>query len=351
MDYAGIDARNLRFPVNRPLTEAERKEQLDPTRSTGVAPRIGLSLIKFNSTYIELVDRWYPVKGFNVWLSIMGALAFVPTSLYMIVKLIILGEPFAEDERWILWCFWAVIVPLSLFILGGIVWLFRSECFRWTHYPMRVDRRSRQIHFFRQDGTVATGAWDRLFFFIGESTTPPIGRTNDLRVHFLSDDGATVVETFSLGYEFMGGRQDLLGIWEFIREYMESSEAKLTGLSRMAPIYMPIHDRKEGFVFGVVRTFANFSRWPWLHLVFSLPYSFIGMARWLAMTTSRIPVWPAGVNASSAIKEDDPHRRDWRDNPPLGFVDDKWPLICTAIGVLTAIWILYAIKQALDLRY
>jgi len=49
--------------------------QLDPTRSTGVAPRIGLSLVKFNSTYIELVDRWCPVKGFNVWLSVMEALA------------------------------------------------------------------------------------------------------------------------------------------------------------------------------------------------------------------------------------------------------------------------------------
>lgn len=81
MDYAGIDARNLRFPVNRPLTQAERMAQLDPTRSTGVAPRIGLSLVKFNSTRIELVDRWYPVKGFNVWLSVMEALALRGYSL------------------------------------------------------------------------------------------------------------------------------------------------------------------------------------------------------------------------------------------------------------------------------
>lgn len=42
---------------------------------------------------------------------------------------IILGEPFQEDERWILWCFWIVTVPLSIFIIGGIVWLLRSECF------------------------------------------------------------------------------------------------------------------------------------------------------------------------------------------------------------------------------
>lgn len=328
MDYAGINARNLRFPVNRPLTEAERNEQLDPTRSTGVAPRIGLSLVKFNSTYIELVDRWYPVKGFNVWLSVMGALAFAPTSLYLLINLIILGEPFREDERWILWCFWIVIVALSIFIIGGIVWLFRSECFRWTHYPMRVDRRSRQIHFFRQDGTAATGAWDRLFFLIGESTTPPIGKTNDLRVHILSEDGATVAETFSLGYEYLGERQDLLGIWEFIRQYMQGSEDD----------------------FGVIRTFATFARFPLLQLVFSFPYSFIAMGRWLAMATSRVPRWPAEIEEVSMVGDQDRCRRDWRDNPPLGFMDKTWPLICTAVGVLTATWILYVIEQALALR-
>jgi len=350
MDYAGINARNLRFPVNRRLTEAERKEQLDPTRSTGVAPRIGLSLVKFNSTYIELVDRWYPVKGFNVWLSVMGALAFAPTSLYLLINLIILGEPFREDERWILWCFWIVIVPASIFIIGGIVWLFRSECFRWTHYPMRVDRRSRQIHFFRQDGTVATGAWDRLFFLIGESTTPPIGKTNDLRVHILSEDGATVTDTFSLGYEYLGERQDLLGIWEFIRQYMQGSEDDLAALCAMAPIYMPVHDRKEGFVFGVIRTFATFARFPLLQLVFSFPYSFIAMGRWLAMATSQVPRWPAEIEAASMVGDQDRCRRDWRDDPPLGFMDKTWPLICTAVGMLTATWILYVIEQALALR-
>jgi len=350
MDYAGIDARNLRFPVNRPLTEAERNEQLDPTRSTGVAPRIGLSLVKFNSTYIELVDRWYPVKGFNVWLSVMGALAFAPTSLYLLINLIILGEPFREDERWILWSFWIAIVPLSIFIIAGIVWLFRSECFRWTHYPMRVDRRSRQIHFFRQDGTVATGAWDRLFFFMGESTTPPIGRTNDLRVHFLSDDGGTVIETFSLGYEYMGERQDLLGLWEYIRQYMYGTEGDVARLCELVPLCMPVHDRKEGFVFGVVRTFANFIHWPWVHLLASLPFGFIAIGRWLAMATSQVPRWPAEIEAASTVGDQDRYRRDWRDNLPLGFMEKTWPLICTAVGLLTAIGILYVIEQALALR-
>lgn len=260
MDYAGIDARNLRFAVNRPLTVAEERGRLNISAPIGMPVRSGLSVIRISASYLEVVDRWYPVKGFNVWLSVLGALAFVPTSTYLLINLIISGEPFKEDERWILWCFWAFIAPLSLFILAGIVWLFRSECFRWTHYPIRLDRVSRKVHFFRQNGTVATGDWDRLFFFIGESTTPPIGRTHDIRTHFLSEDGETVLETFSLGYEYMGSRQDLLELWEFIRQYMEGNDEVVARLCTSVQICIPVHDRKEGFSFGVVRTFAGLIR-------------------------------------------------------------------------------------------
>lgn len=314
MDYAGIDARNLRYPVNRVLTAAEEGARLDASVSVGMPARIGLSVIKFNSTYLELVDRWYPVKGFNVWLSVMGALAFVPTSAYLLVNLIILGEPFREGERWILWCFWLFIVPVSVFILAGIVWLFRSECFRWTHYPIRLDRVGRKVHFFRQDGTVASGDWDRFFFFIGQSTTPPIGRTEDIRAHFLSEDGKIVLETFTLGYEYIGERSDLLGLWEFIRLYIEGGDTVLECLRKEVEICLPIHDRKEGFIFGVVRTFAILVHCPWLHAVFCLPFSFIALGRWLAMTTCRIPEWPKDVEGDAGVAGADPCQRDWRNN-------------------------------------
>ncbi|WP_442246715.1 hypothetical protein ACS0OP_13020 [Stenotrophomonas riyadhensis] len=112
MDYAGIDARNLRFAVNRSLRADEEREQLKVSVPVGIPACSGLSVIRFSASYLELVDRWYPVKGFNVWLSVLGALAMIPTSLYLLFNLIIFGEPFKEEERWILWCFWAFIVPV-----------------------------------------------------------------------------------------------------------------------------------------------------------------------------------------------------------------------------------------------
>lgn len=346
MDYAGIDARNLRFEINRPLTAAEERERLNISTPIGMPVRSGLSVIRISASYLELVDRWYPVKGFNVWLSVLGALAFVPTSTYLLINLIIFGEPFKEEERWILWCFWTFIAPISLFILAGIVWLFRSECFRWTHYPIRLDRVSRKVHFFRQNGTVATGDWDRLFFFIGESTTPPIGTTHDLRTHFLSEDGKTVLETFSLGYEYMGSRPDLLELWEFIRQYMEGNDEVVARLCAKVPICIPVHDRKEGFSFGVVRTFAGLIHWPWLHLVACLPFSFIAIGRWVAMSTCRIPIWPNEIEHDAATAKDRWYR-DWRDNPRLGFLERTWPLICTALGVGAGLYIIYLIERSL----
>ncbi|KAG1580629.1 hypothetical protein G6F46_015488 [Rhizopus delemar] len=44
MDYAGIDTRNLRFAVNRPLTAAEEDQRLDVSASLDL-PRAGGSLV------------------------------------------------------------------------------------------------------------------------------------------------------------------------------------------------------------------------------------------------------------------------------------------------------------------
>lgn len=41
-----------------------------------------------------------------------------------------------------------------------------------------------------------------------------------------------------------------------------------------------------------------------------------GLARWLAMRTSKVPRWPAEVEAASPIEPNDPYIKDARSNPP-----------------------------------
>lgn len=344
MDYAGIDARNLRFPVNRPLDDSERSAQLDLNIQASDDPCSLMSVVRVNSTFLELVDRWYPGKGFNVMLGLIGGLAYLPT-IVLLFHIMVLGPPFKEDEQWIPWAFWLFIVPVSLFIVAGVYWLVRSECFRWTHYPMRLNRRTRKVYVFRQNGTTLSADWDNLFFFIGESSTPPLGRTNDLRMHLLSDDNEIVLETYTLGYAYMSEREDLMRLWEFIRQYMEYEDGPELAATEV-PVYLPIHDRREGFLFGVFRAFASFMRFPILHLVFSIPFGLISLCRWLAMVSSSIPKWPIEVLAANEICVDDPFQRDWRSNAKFSFVELVWPLICTVIGIASGLWIVWSIWQA-----
>ena len=61
-----------KFPVNRLLTAQDRKFHLDQNERLDVRPYPDIVAIRLNSTYLEVVDKYFQGKGF---LSLM-ALAF-----------------------------------------------------------------------------------------------------------------------------------------------------------------------------------------------------------------------------------------------------------------------------------
>ena len=62
MDFLGIGL-NSAYKVNRPLNDQERADRLSRSRRISASVRDELSVIKINSTYLELIDRWYVGKG------------------------------------------------------------------------------------------------------------------------------------------------------------------------------------------------------------------------------------------------------------------------------------------------
>lgn len=68
MDYTGFgkDGRH-RYEIDRSLTDDEKNNRLDLRQKASDAPLDWLSVIKLNNTYLELVDRWYPIKGTSAW--------------------------------------------------------------------------------------------------------------------------------------------------------------------------------------------------------------------------------------------------------------------------------------------
>ncbi len=72
-----------------------------------------------------------------------------------------------------------------------------ASSFRWTYYPIALDRKHRQIHVFRLDGTTLSVPWDRVHFTLGRGTGTFGWYNWDVRGLILDADGVTVRETFA----------------------------------------------------------------------------------------------------------------------------------------------------------
>lgn len=338
MDYTGL-GRFVQFKVNRPLAASERADQLRLDRQASETPQDWLSVVKINSTYLELVDRWYPVKGWWTWMGTL--IAFPALALVIALTTVAIGRN--ELGGWVLF---AAFVP----VFGAFIWLgalmVQTESFRHTHYPIRLNRRTRQVFFFRTDGTVGQIAWDRLFLCAVKTELTMWQSSEDVRAHVLGEDKETVTETFTLAYPDLGGRRELMQLWEYIRRYMET-EGGVEACHREVGLCLPVDGRREGLAFGVVRVFAMAANRPFLQLIASPIASLTVLGRWFAMVTSRVPRWPAYVEDLCRVDAADPYKKDWRDNGKYDFYELGWPVICFVVGLTVVmagvIWLVASI--------
>ncbi|MDH5822336.1 phage holin family protein [Luteimonas sp. RD2P54] len=334
MDYTGFgrDGRHdykRDYKINRPLTKEERQRRLKKTEQASADPQDWLSVIKLNSTYLELVDRWYPVRGFAAWEGGV-ILAIASGAIGAFLWLAIAENDFA---RWISFAMVAAI--FSVFVWIGYKGM-RFDIFRQTHYPIRFNRRTRQVYVTRPSDTVLIVSWDDLFICAQENDLPLFTSSVDVRAHVLAEDGESVKDTFTLGYPFLGDKVGLMRLWEYIRRYMEDPDGVEKNYE-LTKLCLPIDGRREGFAFGLVRTFAPYTKWPVLQLLASPLWTMTTLGRCLAMYTSKVPAWPAEVEAACQVDPDDPYQKDWRQNGKYDFYELGWPVICFVVGLVVLV--------------
>lgn len=330
MDYAGLGNRRG-FSVNRPLTDEERADRYRHQTTRNAPPMDFLSVIKLNNSYIELVDRWYPVKGFAVWLG--GAALLMALAMEAAIGWAFFFAPADATERWALLL---ILTPMMAALAAVGVFGIRIEAFRWTHYPIRLNRKTRQVYVFRQDGTVLTVPWDELFITLGTARAPLTDTTYDLRAHVLDADGKTVRESFTLGYpSLLGNAESIDKFWAFLQPYMEAPDGVERTHCHLKEVgfLAPLDSRKEGWRWSIARSFMLAAHWPWLQFLGSPFLGLNAVGRMFAMATSKQPVWPAEIEAANMIEADDPYQLTWRDNARLGWWELWYPLICTVLGV------------------
>lgn len=300
----------------RPLSVQDREWRLSISERTAERHASG-RVIRLNSTYLELVDGIYSNRG---TMSAVGLFGAGLLSFFLLISWWSTFADFYFNPNWdhrdesamLLFMGFATIVS-SLFI-AGVITFNRTigEWFRYTHYPMRFNRQNRMVYVFRGDGTVLEVPWDKAYFTLRVNSQAFGIRTLGI-CGLVLKDAQTVEEMFVFGYA-SSSQDDCLRHWEFIRRYMEEGPQAVI----YAPGFtycLPIADKRETLYQGWIALVSKDAWNPiakWLMLPFHILF-FIG--RLVCRATSKVPLWPADVEASCRIAPGDAYVRDSSTNP------------------------------------
>ena len=230
------------FPLDRKLSDQERNNQLKQGEKLNIPLLHQLTVIEINSNSMEVVDKYFFDKGI---LTFAAGIAFSGIMIVNILAIVGATIPIFNGD------FGASVLLLPLLIgfpLSYFAWKTLRKEINYTHYPIRFNRKTKNIHVFRQDGSILSAGWNEIFF-----TQMPLTRGAwDIVGHVLDDDGITVRETFALPATTMSGkdRESSKGYWEFIRRYMEEGP---TSVLDILTACLPIQGRKETLAFSYKR--------------------------------------------------------------------------------------------------
>ncbi|WP_174922367.1 DUF6708 domain-containing protein [Burkholderia metallica] len=281
-------------------------------------PHASMMAIRLNSTYLELVDGYHSNRGLMSIIGSGAALLFlwaVLSGWYSMAR-DFLGADRSASNDWSERIFYEIISDITLIIFYLIFVAFyrwAGEWFRYTHYPIRLNRRNRTVYVFRGDGTVLKASWDDVYFALRVNAQVAGIRTFGICGLVLKNP-TTVEEMFVFGYA-SSSKEYCLRHWEFIRRYMEEGPRAVLNAPGL-DLYLPIADKRETLYQGWIQLVSHDAWNPvfkWVMFPFHVLF-FIG--RLVHRATSKVPKWPADVEAECRIEPGDPYVRDSSLNPP-----------------------------------
>ncbi|HCM60948.1 MAG TPA: hypothetical protein DIT05_00125 [Morganella sp. (in: Bacteria)] len=235
------------------------------------------SIIEFNESYIEVIDNDYFDKG-PVSLYLFGtSVGFMGFGLFCVIHFIFV------NQIYLMILFFIISLLMSL-LMGKFL---LHDWFKKTHYPVRFDRKNRLIHVYQYNNDIISLPWNDVYFTLYKSRF-----TYCLIGHVLASDYETVMNSFSFGR--MDDKAEAQALWRFIRCYME--EDCTEELSQIIEITLPIAEKKESYLWGVL-CLSKMESWVyWVLSFWIIPMSVItSLPRYIGMQTCKIPQWNESV--------------------------------------------------------
>lgn len=269
------------------------------------------SVVRLNSTCLELVDRYYNWRGTLTLAGVFFFCQFFGIFCYSTITMVLGWGGYSFGVWFAAILTWVITLPLSL----GLYRMMTSEVFFSTYYPIRFNRKNGMVYVYQSGGTILSVPWQDLSFVL-YSTKMPFSTQWTIVGCITEDDGDTVTRVIPLPINLHWDPEDLTMYWEFIRCYMEEGDEYLPDLVDTIPWCPPVEKQKEGWLFGLLYLSKQWARIGLLLNALQFPFFFvISFPRWLVMRTSKIPEWPADVAAACQPEDNDPINKGAENNP------------------------------------
>ncbi|ARK62931.1 hypothetical protein BOC37_24420 [Burkholderia pseudomallei] len=255
-----------------------------------------MGLVRISSDFIEWIDRRFLYRGMlNVSLVFLCVISFFILGGWLAVR----GSVSDGDER--MFFMFSVLAPVAMIALLYCK-ILSKEFFACVYYPIRFNRKTRNIHIFRdkRDGGILTVPWDSVFFHIGRGTDMKFLR--DIRGEVM--EGDIVKDTFALGHCAESDRP-VLEMWEFIRRYMEEGPEAVAKVPLDKYVELSVAPTLKNCLISAVG-FTNATT-PTKRILLSPFIGLFTLVRWLVFKTCKEPQFPPEIEAECRVEPNDPN--------------------------------------------
>lgn len=207
-----------------------------------VTPVDAHALYRFNDTFIDV--RGAPMeekRGLMTFLFLVFGVGLGGYVFFIFLQDVVsLSLDSLDFDEIIGFVFLALALLVSAFTMRKVIWPFaRTEIFTQRHIIVRFNRKTRQVYIHRPKfaGGVVVMPWEHTYAGINPDLPDASVIGESLIVVWPAElSGAGYDESAFLG-EPMDGNLQVMGLWEYIRRYMEEGPDAVPKPKRLRPLF------------------------------------------------------------------------------------------------------------------